>query len=279
MPTNASPSPRCQKAVFFDLMGTCCDWLSSLIPLLRTCPPLPSPSSSPPTSQETLLTNLALSWRAGFFAEIHSRFTLNLPAEDIDITHRRVLDRLLSEQGVGLEHWDSALRDRLVAQWHIQTPWSDVISALQALRQSASKSDSGSDSFFLIVLANGTTRLQLDIAQSSGIPFHMLLSSQLLGFTKPDERVYRKAVELVGLDVDECTMVASHLYDLEAAKGVGMRTIYVRRETEDVGVDFEKERERGYVDFWVEGREKEGGYGFEDVADQLLGDELLRFLP
>ncbi len=35
-----------------------------------------------------------------------------------------------------------------------------------------------------VVLANGTTRLQLDIAKSSGLPFHALFSSQLLGLTK-----------------------------------------------------------------------------------------------
>lgn len=35
-----------------------------------------------------------------------------------------------------------------------------------------------------VVLANGTTRLQLDITKSSGLHFHMLFSSQLLGLTK-----------------------------------------------------------------------------------------------
>jgi hypothetical protein len=35
-----------------------------------------------------------------------------------------------------------------------------------------------------MVLANGTTRLQLDIIASSGLPFHALFSSQLLGYTK-----------------------------------------------------------------------------------------------
>ena len=35
-----------------------------------------------------------------------------------------------------------------------------------------------------VVLANGSTRLQLDIAKSSDLPFHILLSSELLGKTK-----------------------------------------------------------------------------------------------
>lgn len=37
---------------------------------------------------------------------------------------------------------------------------------------------------YSVVLANGTTRLQLDIVKSSGIPFHTLFSSQLLQLTK-----------------------------------------------------------------------------------------------
>lgn len=35
-----------------------------------------------------------------------------------------------------------------------------------------------------VVLANGTTRLQLDIVSSAALPFHTLFSSQLLGLTK-----------------------------------------------------------------------------------------------
>lgn len=35
-----------------------------------------------------------------------------------------------------------------------------------------------------VVLANGTTRLQIDITKSSGLQFDTLLSSELLGITK-----------------------------------------------------------------------------------------------
>ena len=38
-----------------------------------------------------------------------------------------------------------------------------------------------------VVLANGSTRLQLDIAKSSSLPFHALLSSELLGKAKVSE--------------------------------------------------------------------------------------------
>ncbi|PSN72637.1 HAD-like protein [Corynespora cassiicola Philippines] len=235
-------APLGQKVIFFDLMGTCCDWLSSMLPLLQSCPP--HPSLTPP---EIKLRHLAIAWREGFFDEIHRRFEQQQPSEDIDITHRRVLDKLLGARGIDRSVWDDRTRAGLVHQWHVQTPWPDVIPALSRLREDRE--------WFLIVLANGTTRLQLDIAQSSGIPFHMLLSSELLGYTKPDPAIYRKAMGLVRVPPENCYMLASHLYDLEAAKGVGMKTIYVHRSTEDVDTHtVELDGKHSYVDYYFDGR-------------------------
>ncbi|KAF2017481.1 HAD-like protein [Aaosphaeria arxii CBS 175.79] len=255
--------PLNQTAIFFDLMGTCCDWLISLKPVLLSCPAHTSLEPRWPKLQ-----SLAISWREGFFSEIHARFEKGLPAEDIDITHRRVLDRLLEALHIGLDDWDEDVRRRLVQQWHRQQAWPDVIPALQKLRQRGD--------VFLVVLANGTTRLQLDIAQSSNIPFHMLMSSELLGLTKPDLDIYRKAMDLAKLAPKNCTMLASHLYDLEAAKKVGMRTVYVHRSTEDVGIEIDIEGEQGYVDHYFDGRyESEGAgvptrdIGFLEVVDSL----------
>ena len=39
------------------------------------------------------------------------------------MTHRRVLDRLLKEKGVGMEMkggWDDGVRRKLVERWHVQ---------------------------------------------------------------------------------------------------------------------------------------------------------------
>jgi 2-haloalkanoic acid dehalogenase type II len=248
-----------QKVIFFDLMGTCCDWLSSLLPLLQSLPPHPSLEPAQTKSRQ-----LAIAWREGFFEEIHARFQNGGPAEDIDVTHRRVLNRLLQEWGIGLDVWNEDARSRLVHQWHIQKPWPDVIPALRKLRED--------HQWFLVVLANGTTRLQLDIAQSSWIPFHTLLSSELLGLTKPDPAIYHKAMELVRLPPENCYMVASHLYDLKAAKAAGLQTIYIHRTTEDVGVNIRLDGEHAFVDLYFDGRDHTSNHnhnGFLDVARHL----------
>lgn len=59
-------------------------------------------------------------------------------------------------------------------------------------------------------------------------------------------------------------MVAAHIYDLQAAASHGMKTIYVRRPTEDLGVreNVETKAEGGDVDVVVD--------GFEELA-KLLG--------
>jgi 2-haloalkanoic acid dehalogenase type II len=101
--------------------------------------------------------------------------------------------------------------------------WSDVPEALSKLREK----------YEVFVLANGTTRLQLDLARSSGLSFDMMFSSQLFGLTKPDPEIYHKALTLVGVEPQNSLMVAAHAYDLRAAKGVGLRTAYIRRWTED----------------------------------------------
>lgn len=109
--TGFLPKP---KAVLFDLMGTCCDWHSSILPALRAAPPI----DALPTSS---MSDFALEWRAGFFKEIHQRFLKEAGREDIDITHRRVLDRMLESRGVAVADWGEDVRRQLVQSWHNQT--------------------------------------------------------------------------------------------------------------------------------------------------------------
>ncbi|KAF2815555.1 haloacid dehalogenase [Mytilinidion resinicola] len=233
-------------------MGTCCDWLSSLLPLLSSLPS--HPCLLPAT---TALPQLAAAWRAGFFTEIHHRFENKLPAEHIDVTHRRVLDQLLAERGVGLDVWDEEVRQRLVKGWHEQKGWPDALPALEKLRKK----------FFVVVLANGTTRLQLDIAKSSGLPFHMLFSSELLGLTKPDPEIYWKALRLMGVEPHNAMMVAAHAYDLRAAKTIGLETAYIYRSTEDLDEDMQAVKRD--VDIFLDGRNGTLDCGLGALADHL----------
>lgn len=253
MGTSPSPPPpdfSGIKAIFFDFMGTCLDWHTSIVASL--------PSRIPQATRSAL----ALALREAFFSDIHARFEANLPPEPIDETHARLLAGLLDTApfspatGVTLS---TAERAAVVRAWHAMAAWPDVAPALAALHAKG---------YELFVLANGTTRLQLNLARSSGLgaSLDMLFSSQLLGLTKPDPELYRVAMRLVGVAGDEkpgeALMVAAHAYDLRAARKVGMRTIYVRRWTEDTLEDMEAVRRD--VDCFLGGVGGGGEQGCED---------------
>lgn len=242
-------TPR-PKTLIFDLMGTCLDWHQNIYNALNNTLTLTTEARgiSHPTTYE--VSQLALAWRQGFFDEIHARFQAAKPAEDIDDTHRRVLKQLIGEKRW---HRFSTLSDEHIEQcvqaWHKQVAWPDVIAAMPKLKEA----------YDVVVLANGTTRLQIDITKSSGLAFDMLLSSELLGITKPDLAIYRKAMVLLKRKPEDCVMVAAHAYDLRAAKAVGMRTVYLQRWTEDPKENMEVVRAEN--DWLVDARQatKEAG--------------------
>jgi len=220
------------KAILFDLMGTCLDWHSSILPVLLACSYEHIKGASVPSAKfrKESMSEIALEWREEFFSEIHAAFLAKAggPPEDIDVTHRRVLDKVLNSHG-DMSRWSEEQRRRSVAAWHLQKAWEDVPEGLARLRKG------GAD---ICVLANGSTRLQIDITKSASLEFDMLFSSQLLGMTKPDLRIYRKVVaDILGHQPEECLMVAAHAYDLRAAKQIGMKTAYIRRWTEDRAED------------------------------------------
>ncbi|ETN42473.1 haloacid dehalogenase, type II [Cyphellophora europaea CBS 101466] len=225
----APPDLAGVKAIFFDYMGTCLDWHSSVVAAL------------PQDIAINTRSSLAIALREAFFADIHTRFEQRLPPEDIDATHARLLGVLLQSKQFEYISVNAEERNKVIEAWHHMSAWPDVPPALDKLRER----------YELFVLANGTTRLQLDLTRSSGLPFDMLLSSQLLGVTKPDPDMYRKALQLVGVLPEESVMVAAHAYDLRAAKKVGMRTIYVRRWTEDTLENMEAVKQD--VDWFLSG--------------------------
>ena len=78
---------------------------------------------------------------------------------------------------------------------------------------------------------------------------------------KPDREVYQSAADFLNLKVDEVMMVAAHLGDLGAAKGVGLRTGFVTRPME-FGPD-------GKPDLQPNGSVDVAARDFNDLATKL----------
>jgi 2-haloacid dehalogenase len=222
------------KAVFFDFMGTCLDWHSSVVQAL--------PSAIP----EAEASKFALEWRRQYFISNSERLAQKLEPEDIDDTLLRVLDSILDQSSNYKSHFDAQVKERLITAWHAQPAWPEVKKAIDSIRN-----DLGLEVF---VHANGTTRLQLDLTRFSGLNFNMLFSSQLLGTYKPDPEAYNKALRLVKLRPEEVVLVAAHAYDLRGAQNVGIKTIYIHRWTDDV--DENMDQVRGEFGAFLEGMEE-----------------------
>ena len=204
------------KAVFFDFMGTCLDWHSVVV------------KSLPQPIAESQRSQLALKWRHDYFDANAARLTANQPPENIDITLRKTLKALLEKYPEYQQFFDEGIEHRCVAAWHSMPAWPDVPPAIEQLKAAG---------YEVFVFANGTTRLQLDLCKSSSLSFNMLFSSQLLGVYKPALESYRKTLELVGVKPEESVMVAAHAYDVRGGKEAGMRTVYIRRWTDDINED------------------------------------------
>lgn len=212
------------RAAFFDFMGTCLDWHTSVV------------KSLPPSLPEDQRSLFALRWRQNFFTRIRCRHASSDAPEDVDTTfYQSLLVTVAQPEFEGLVSAVSPLvqpKSALIVAWHDMPAWPDVSAGLEALRNAGLE---------LFVLANGTTRLQLDLVKSAGLghTYDMLFSSQLLGVYKPSHEAYLKALELVGRKPEEAVMIACHAYNLRAARDVGMKTVYVRRWTDDIDEDMD----------------------------------------
>lgn len=234
-------------------MGTCLDWESSIRNGFETIN-----SKSLIHGEEA--SKLAIEWRHRYFTTVRERTNQRLPPEDIDVTHRRILDLLFEERGIGLDQWSEPMRQELVRRWHVQRAWPDMAPALKRLEKH----------FDLVVHANGTTRLQIDLMRSSGLHFHAVISSIMLGISKPDPQNYLKALELLKLKPEECMTVAAHAWDVRGAKAIGMQTAYIRRATEDPDGDMAEITKE--FDYFLDGRGGGIDTGLDKLADILLSE-------
>ncbi|KAK0631275.1 haloacid dehalogenase [Immersiella caudata] len=240
MPTR---NPRI-KAIFFDFMGTCLDWHTPVLSAL--------PSSIPPS----ISSPLAITWRHTYFASNAARLAAKLPPEDIDITLHSTLLSTLSTPSYSPYRplFTDSILHSCISAFHNMPAWPDVPPALTSLKEAG---------YEIFVFANGTPRLQLDLCKSSGLQFDMLFSSALLGVYKPAPESYEKVLKMVKVEPGEAVQVAAHAYDTRGARKAGMRTVYVRRWTDDVGEDMEVVS--GEVDVFL----SEGMGGLVDVIGGL----------
>ena len=144
-----------------------------------------------------------------------------LPSHNIDGAHRSCLDALITDQE--LDAFD--LEDRQSIAWeapHSFAAWPDVRDGLRALRET----------HIVVSFTILSYRLIIDTARRNGLTWDVVLSCEGLGVYKLLPEAYRQTAARLQLSPDECLMVASHPYDLDAARSVGFKTALIRRPDE-----------------------------------------------
>jgi 2-haloacid dehalogenase len=106
--------------------------------------------------------------------------------------------------------------------WHRLDPWPDSVPGLLRLKRT----------HIISPLSNGATQLLVNMAKRAGIPWDLILSSDVTRAYKRDPRAYQAAISALGMEPHEVMMCAAHNDDLEAAREQGMRTAYINRPTE-----------------------------------------------
>lgn len=200
------------RALAFDVFGTVVDWRSTVI---REGEAL--------GRAKGLLVDwggLAEAWRDGYHPAMNRVRQGELPWKTIDELNRMNLDEVLDRFAV--EGLGESEKDDFNRVWHRLDPWPDSVAGLRRLKAK----------FTLATLSNGNVGLLVNMAKRAGLPWDLVLSSELIGHYKPDREVYLKAAELLGLRPGEVMMVAAHKYDLRAAAEAGLRTAFVARPME-----------------------------------------------
>ena len=200
------------KALTFDVFGTVVDWYSSIV--------AEGEKFGDTRGIDVNWAQFALKWRAGYGPAMDKVRRGELPWQNIDALHRRILDSLLD--AFEIADLSEAEKDYLNRVWHRLKPWSDVISGLERLRKR----------YIVATLSNGNVALLTNMAKFAGLPWDCILSAELTQHYKPDPEVYQIAAALLGLSPNEVMMVAAHPGDLRAAQAVGFQTALVLRPLE-----------------------------------------------
>lgn len=200
------------RALVFDVFGTVVDWRGSII-----------------AQGERFAAARGLSvdwsafvheWRMGYQPAMERVRSGQRPWANIDTLHREILDGLLPRFGLDALGEDD--RAELNRAWHRLDPWPDAVGGLERLRQR----------FIVTTLSNGNMSLLVDLGRHGGLRWDCVLSAELAGHYKPEPEAYLMVSRLLDLPPERLMMVAAHAGDLHAARGLGMRTAYVRRPQE-----------------------------------------------
>lgn len=201
------------EVLFFDVLGTVVDWRGSITT----------------EAASFLKRHGAAHIDAGAFADAWvGRYDGSVEAVrsgkrsfvPLDVLNMENLEACLKEFGLTPSALQRAELEDLNLAWHWLKPWPDSVVGLSRLKER----------FIVAPLSDGNTRLLVNMAKNAELPWDTILGADVARAYKPMPQVYLRACEFLGVAPDRAMLIAAHDYDLEAARGCGLKTAYVARE-------------------------------------------------
>jgi len=199
-------------AIVFDTFGTVVDWRTSLVTELTNFG-----RQRRITADWTALVD---SWRAAYRPSMDRVRRGEIAWASLDDLHRVSLNRLVQEFAIhGLAESDL---HNITLAWHRLNAWPDAVPGLSRLKRK----------FIIAPLSNGNVSLLTNMAKHAGLPWDLIVGSDLFGHYKPDPETYLGVCRLLDLEPAQVMMAAAHNNDLAAARHLGLMTAFFPRPTE-----------------------------------------------
>ncbi|HST65216.1 MAG TPA: haloacid dehalogenase type II [Mycobacteriales bacterium] len=195
------------QAVLFDTFGTVVDWRSGVAAAVSELSTVVDPAA------------FADAWRARYQPSMEPIRAGRRPFVRLTDLHRENLAATLAAFG-----WDlgGAEVEWLNRAWERLPAWPDSVEGLRRLK----------DRHLIGPLSNGDTALLVRMAKHAGLPWDVVLGSDVTRRYKPHPEAYTRAAAFLDLPPAEVMLVAAHNDDLVAARAAGLATGFVARPAE-----------------------------------------------
>jgi 2-haloacid dehalogenase len=209
---SVNPALITVKACVFDTFGTVVDWRSSVI--------AQATSWGKARGLNINWVEFTDRWRLGYRPAMDRVRKGEIPWTRLDDLQRMILEDLLKQyQITGLSE---AEKTDWAHVWRRLKPWPDSVEGLTRLKRK----------YIISPMSNGNVALMIHLAKFAGLPWDLVLGSDLVQHYKPDREMYLSAPFFLDLKPEEVMMCAAHVGDLQAARSYGLRTGFIYRPNE-----------------------------------------------
>jgi 2-haloacid dehalogenase len=201
-------------AVVFDTFGTVVDWKSGVADAVEVIARRYGFEVDP--------VEFALRWRARYQPAMKPVRDGSREFVTLDVLHRENLIATAHELGVPIDRIEPTDLDWLNRAWHRLTGWPDSVPGLTELKRH----------FIIGPLSNGHVALLTNMAKHAGLPWDVIIGSDVTRSYKPDPNAYLGTARLLDLPPQRVMLCAAHNSDLAAAQRAGLRTAFIARPQE-----------------------------------------------